>query len=51
MRALRLAQALAEHHDLVAGEVLATTMTEAGSADGLDQTDEGLGIAFSVVRV
>jgi hypothetical protein len=34
----------------VAGEVLATTMTEAGSADGLDQSDPGLGLAFSVVR-
>ena len=32
-----VAQALTEHHDLVAGEVLATTMTEAGSADGLDR--------------
>ena len=46
-----VAQALTEHRDLVAGEVLATTMSEAGSADGLDQTDDDLGIAFSVVRV
>jgi isoleucyl-tRNA synthetase len=46
-----VAQALDEHHDLVAGEVLATTMTEASAADGLDQSDEGLGLAFSVVQV
>ena len=46
-----VALALAEHRDLVAGEVLATTMTEADSGDGLEESDEGLGLAFSVVRV
>jgi hypothetical protein len=40
-----------EHRDLIAGEVLASTMAEAESADTLDQTDPELGLAFSVYRV
>jgi isoleucyl-tRNA synthetase len=46
-----LAAAVAEQQSLIADEVLATQMTRADSAEGLDQVDEGLGLAFGVVRV
>ena len=46
-----LAEALAEHRGLIAEEVLASTIAEAESPDGLAQRDPDLGIAFSVYRV
>jgi isoleucyl-tRNA synthetase len=46
-----LAEAVREHTGLISREVLAVDVTEAGDADGLDQTDADLGLAFSVQRV
>ena len=46
-----LAEAVTEHRDLIAAEVLATTMEPAGSPDGLDHHDDDLGVAFSVRTV
>jgi isoleucyl-tRNA synthetase len=46
-----MAAALAEHRDLIAGEVLASTMAEAESADTLTVRDDELGFSFSVYRV
>ena len=45
-----VAQALAEHHDLVAGEVLADDHDRGRLSRRLDQSDPGLGLAFSVAR-
>jgi isoleucyl-tRNA synthetase len=45
-----MAEAFAEHRDLIAGEVLATTMAEAESVDTLTVRDDELGFAFSVFR-
>ncbi len=46
-----LAEAVAEHHGLIATEVLASTMRAAGTPDGLDRTDADLGMAFTVDRI
>jgi isoleucyl-tRNA synthetase len=46
-----LAAAVAEHQQLIADEVLATSVVQAGSADGLPESDAGLGLAFAVARV
>jgi isoleucyl-tRNA synthetase len=46
-----LAAAVEEHRTLIADEVLATQITRADSPDGLDQVDEGLGLAFGVAKV
>ncbi|MEO7352115.1 MAG: isoleucine--tRNA ligase [Marmoricola sp.] len=46
-----LAQAVAEHRDLIAQEVLASTVAEAETPDGLEQSDPGLGIAFNLYRI
>lgn len=46
-----MAEAVAEHRDLIAGEVLASTMAEAESADTLTVRDDELGFSFSVFRV
>ena len=45
-----LAEAVAEHHGLIATEVLASSMQAAGTPDGLDRTDPDLGMAFTVDR-
>jgi isoleucyl-tRNA synthetase len=45
-----MAEAFAEHRDLIAGEVLATTMAEAESVDTLTVRDDELGFAFTVFR-
>jgi isoleucyl-tRNA synthetase len=44
------AAAIVEHRDLIAGEVLATTMAEAESVDTLQVRDDELGFAFTVFR-
>jgi isoleucyl-tRNA synthetase len=46
-----MAEAFAEHRDLIAGEVLASTMAEAESADTVTVRDDELGFGFSVYRV
>jgi isoleucyl-tRNA synthetase len=46
-----VADALAEHAGLVADEVLAARMERAPGADGLDQREDDLGLAFRVERV
>jgi isoleucyl-tRNA synthetase len=46
-----LAAAMTEHGDLIASEVLASTITEADSPEGLAQSDADLGLAFTVTRV
>ncbi|MBV9831613.1 MAG: isoleucine--tRNA ligase, partial [Marmoricola sp.] len=46
-----LAEAIGEHEELIAAEVLATSVVRADSADALPQADPALGLAFSVVRV
>jgi isoleucyl-tRNA synthetase len=46
-----MAEAFAEHRDLIAGEVLASSMAEAESADTLTVRDDELGFSFSVYRV
>jgi isoleucyl-tRNA synthetase len=45
------AEAMAEHRDLIAEEVLASTIADAERPDGLAYNDPGLGFAFSVYRV
>ena len=42
---------MAEHRDLIAAEVLASTIAEAESPDGLAQSDAELGLAFTVYRI
>ena len=46
-----LREAIDEHRELIAREVLASTIAEADSADGLEQTDPQLGLAFTVYRI
>ncbi len=46
-----IADAMVEHRDLIAAEVLASTIAEAESPDGLDQSDAELGLAFTVYRI
>ena len=46
-----MAQAIAEHRDLIAAEVLASTIAEAESPEGLAQSDPELGLAFTVYRI
>ncbi len=46
-----MAEAFTEHRDLIAGEVLASTMAEAESADTVTVRDDELGFGFSVYRV
>jgi isoleucyl-tRNA synthetase len=46
-----MAAAFEEHRDLIAGEVLASTMAEAESVDTLTVRDDELGFSFSVYRV
>lgn len=46
-----MAEAFAEHSELIAGEVLAASMAEAESADTLTVRDDELGFSFSVFRV
>jgi len=45
-----LAEAVLEHRDLIAGEVLATSMAEAESVDTLTVHDDELGFSFTVFR-
>ncbi len=45
------AEAVAEHRDLIAGEVLASTIAESPTPDGLDHDDVDLGISFTVYRI
>jgi isoleucyl-tRNA synthetase len=49
--AQRMAQTMEEHRDLIAAEVLASTIAEADSAAGLAQSDADLGLAFTVHRI
>jgi isoleucyl-tRNA synthetase len=46
-----LREAIDEHRELIAREVLASTVAEADNADGLEQTDPQLGLAFTVYRI
>ncbi len=46
-----LREAIDEHRELIAREVLASTIAEADSADGLEQSDPQLGLAFTVYRI
>jgi isoleucyl-tRNA synthetase len=46
-----LAEAIAEHRGLIAGEVLASTIAEADSSEALDQVEPDLGLAFTVYRI
>jgi isoleucyl-tRNA synthetase len=46
-----LASAVREHQDLIAEEVLATSVVQADSADDLPESDGDLGLAFGVERV
>ncbi len=43
--------AVAEHRELIADEVLASTIAEAESPDGLEHSDPELGFAFTVYRI
>ncbi len=45
------AEAVTEHRDLIAGEVLAERMTQAETAEGLHSTDNDLGVSFTVAKV
>jgi isoleucyl-tRNA synthetase len=40
-----------EHRDLIAAEVLASMIAEAGSPEGLAQSDAELGVAFTAHRI
>ncbi|WP_027863503.1 isoleucine--tRNA ligase [Marmoricola sp. URHB0036] len=44
-------EAIEEHRELIAREVLASTIAEADTADGLEQSDPALGLAFTVYRI
>ena len=44
------AEAFAEHRDLIASEVLATSMTEAESKTGLTVSDDETGFAYSISK-
>ena len=44
-------EAIEEHRELIAREVLASTIAEADTADGLEQSDPTLGLAFTVYRI
>jgi isoleucyl-tRNA synthetase len=46
-----LREAIDEHRELIAREVLASTIAEADNAAGLEQTDPQLGLAFTVYRI
>ena len=46
-----MAQTMEEHRDLIATEVLASTIAEADSPEGLAQSDAELGVAFTVQQV
>ncbi len=46
-----LSAAIEEHRGLIAEEVLASTIAEAESPEGLAQTDADLGLAFTVYRI
>ncbi|MET0999897.1 MAG: class I tRNA ligase family protein, partial [Marmoricola sp.] len=46
-----LVEAVAAHRDLIADEVLATSVTESATPDDLVQRDPDLGFAFTVERV
>lgn len=46
-----LGAAVTEHEQLIATEVLATSVHRADSVEGLDRRDDDLGLAFSVTRV
>ncbi|MCW2711600.1 MAG: isoleucine-tRNA ligase, partial [Marmoricola sp.] len=46
-----VAEAVAEHRELITREVLAATITEANSPDGLAHTDADLGMAFTIEQV
>ncbi len=43
--------AIDEHRELIAREVLASTIAESDGPDGLDQADPELGLAFTVYRI
>ena len=43
--------AIDEHRELIAREVLASTIAEADGPDGLDRADPDLGLAFTVYRI
>ena len=46
-----LREAIDEHRELIAREVLASTIAESETADGLEQSDPQLGLAFTVYRI
>ena len=46
-----LTQTMAEHRDLIAAEVLASTIAEADSPEGLAQSDTDLGVAITVTQI
>ena len=46
-----MAEAVTEHLEMIAAEVLATTTTKADDTAGLGFSDEELGFAFSVAKV
>jgi isoleucyl-tRNA synthetase len=46
-----MATAFAEHQELIANEVLASTMAEAESVDSLTNRDEELGFSFTIYRI
>ena len=45
-----MAEAFAEHRDLIAGEVLAVSLRESAAPEELDVRDEELGFSFTVYR-
>jgi isoleucyl-tRNA synthetase len=44
-------EAIEEHRELIGREVLASTIAESESPDGLEQSDADLGLAFTVFRI
>ena len=44
-------EAIEEHRELIAREVLASTIAEADRADDLEQSDPQVGLAFTVYRI
>jgi isoleucyl-tRNA synthetase len=46
-----LREAIDEHRDMIAREVLASTIAESDDAGALEQTDPQLGLAFTVYRI
>jgi isoleucyl-tRNA synthetase len=46
-----LREAIEEHRELIAREVLASTIAESDSPSALEQSDAQLGLAFTVYRI